>query len=283
MLRLPYQNTAAYLPQKGGFLPMQPFYEKKNEEFRCFLARDMTFPAHLHSAVELILVQDGAIEVTVQNHKKTIRKNEIALIFPDMVHSYLTQGFSRSILCIFSPSRTKGYYQLLCRQQPQSPFFSSCICDMDLAPVFEKMLQYAEPSPSISEAWLNLILAYLISGSALIPRSNQERTDIGYQLISYISTHFQEPLTLDKIAKELHFNKYYISRIFSGRLHCGFPEYINRLRLDYAARLLLETDRSITDIWQDAGFESQKTFNRTFLSCYRMTPSRYRKAAPELH
>ncbi len=101
----------------------------------------------------------------------------------------------------------------------------------------------------------------------------------GYQVISYISTHFQEPLTLDKIAQELHFNKFYISRVFTGRLHCTFHEYLNRLRLDYAARLLRETDRSIMEIWQEAGFESQKTFNRTFRSCYHMTPSEYRRGA----
>ena len=103
--------------------------------------------------------------------------------------------------------------------------------------------------------------------TALLPRDAQAQTDIGYQIISYISNHFQESLTLERIARELHFNKYYISRV-------------NRLRLDYAARLLRETDQSITDIWQEAGFESQKTFNRTFLSCYRMTPSGYRGFSP---
>lgn len=262
---------------------MQPFYEKKTEEFHCFLAKDITFPAHLHNAAELMFIQDGAVEVTIQNQKKIIRKNEIALIFPDMVHSYLTQDFSSSVLCIFPPSSTKGYYQLLCRQQPECPFFSSYIGDMDLAPAFDKMLQNTDQSLPISVAWLHLILAYLMSEAHLISRNDHDRTDIGYRLISYISTHFQEPLTLDRIAQELHFNKYYISRVFSGRLHCSFPEYINRLRLDYAARLLRETDHSITDIWQDAGFESQKTFNRTFLSCYGMTPSKYRQAVPFLH
>ena len=38
----------------GKELLMQPFYEDKQDEFRCTLTRDITFPAHLHSAVELI-------------------------------------------------------------------------------------------------------------------------------------------------------------------------------------------------------------------------------------
>lgn len=258
-------------------MPIQPFYEKQNEEFYCCYSQNITFPAHLQGTAEMLFVQDGDVEVTVQNHKKRIRKNEIALIFPDMVHSYLTQDFSSSILCLFSPSLTRDYYHLLSRQEPQCPFFSSYICGLDLASAFENMLQYKDLSHPISKSWLNLIVTYLISEAVLMPRDSQSCTDIGYQLISYVSTHFQEPLTLDTVAQELHFNKYYISRIFSGRLHCSFREYLNQLRLDHAARLLRETNRSITDIWQDAGFESQKTFNRVFLAFYQMTPSQYRR------
>lgn len=263
---------------------MRPFYQKKDEEFSCFYAADMNFPAHLHHAVELVLIQEGAMEVTVQNQTKILRKKEAALIFPEIVHSYLTHGSSRAILCIFSPALIKEYYHLLCRSQPQCPFFSSPALDADLETAFDRMLQYAGKSLPISEAWLNLILAYLMSEAVLLPRDSQYSTDIGYRIISYISNHFQEPLTLNQVARELHSNKYYISRAFSSRLHCNFHEYVNRLRLDYAARLLRETDRSITEIWQEAGFESQKTFNRTFLACYGTTPSKYRgKALPQKH
>lgn len=258
---------------------MQPFYQKKEEEFRCFFSTDMTFPAHLHHAVELVFIQDGAMEVTAQNQTKILRKNEAALIFPEIVHGYLTQDSSRSILCIFSPSLTMEYYHALCRSQPECPFFTAPVFDADLVTAFNRMLQYTNKSLSVSMAWLNLILAYLMSEAVLVPRDSQYGTDVGYRIISYISNHFQEPLTLNQVARELHFNKYYISRTFSGRLHCSFHEYVNRLRLDYAARLLRETDRSITEIWQEAGFESQKTFNRTFLSCYGMTPSQYRRKA----
>ena len=60
---------------------MQPFYEKKDEEFRCLFSADMTFPAHLHHAAELVFVQDGSLTVTAQDQTKILRKNEAALIF----------------------------------------------------------------------------------------------------------------------------------------------------------------------------------------------------------
>ena len=51
---------------------MQPFYEDKQDEFRCTLTRDITFPAHLHSAVELIYLLEGSLEVTVQDRKSVV-------------------------------------------------------------------------------------------------------------------------------------------------------------------------------------------------------------------
>lgn len=257
---------------------MRPFYEDKQEGFRCFTADHLTFPAHLHSAAELVFVQEGSLIVTVQEQSKTLSANEIALIFPDMVHSYETARTSTICICIFSPGQTKDYYHIFRTQQPVSPFFLCGTQNADIPFAFSRMLACAQDAPAVSEAWLHLILAYLFEEAALIPRDSRDDTEISYRLISYVSNHFQEPLTLDSIAQELHFNKYYISRVFTRKLHCGFSAYVNRLRLDYAAHQLRSTDHTVTEIWQEAGFESQKTFNRAFLSCYGVTPTHYRKA-----
>lgn len=256
---------------------MNPFYENKQEGFHCFQSDNLTFPAHLHSAAELVFVQKGSLTVTVQDQTKTLFENEIALIFPDLVHGYVTSCSSSSCLCTFSPGRSKDYYHIFRTQQPASPFFLCGTQNKDIPFAFSRMLSCAKDSPVISEAWLHLILAHLLEEAVLIPRDSRDDTEISYRLISYVSSHFQEPLTLDGIAQELHFNKYYISRVFTRKLHCGFSAYVNRLRLDYAAHELRSTDHTVTEIWQEAGFESQKTFNRAFLSCYGVTPTHYRK------
>ncbi len=141
---------------------MRPFYENKQIGFRCFLSKDITFPAHLHNEVELIFIREGVLEVTVSNQTKKIRKGEAALIFPDMVHSYLAEDSCLAVICIFAPSHAKEYYQLFRKQQPKCPFFTSGTCNPDIPFAFDRMLHYAEHSRAVSEAWLNLILAYLM-------------------------------------------------------------------------------------------------------------------------
>ena len=56
----------------------------------------------------------------------------------------------------------------------------------------------------------------------------------------------------------------------------------NHSTLDYSCNLLQHSDRSITDICHSAGFGSLRTFNRTFLNTYKMSPRDYRKMICEV-
>lgn len=79
------------------------------------------------------------------------------------------------------------------------------------------------------------------------------------------------------MAKDLGVSKYAISRVFSATFHTNFNQYLNEQRLNYAVSLLEYTDTSITDICLEAGFQSQRTFNRVFQEKFKMTPREYKK------
>ena len=61
-----------------------------------------------------------------------------------------------------------------------------------------------------------------------------------------------------------------------GREESMFNQFLNEQRLNYVTIHLECSDESITDICMNAGFESQRTFNRVFRERYRMTPREYR-------
>ena len=103
-----------------------------------------------------------------------------------------------------------------------------------------------------------------------------ESNDIIYQTVSYIAKHYKEEISLETIARDLGINKYALSRVFSGTFHRNFKQYLNEQRLNYVCVHLECTDKSITDICLDAGFESQRTFNRVFRERYKVTPREYR-------
>lgn len=96
--------------------------------------------------------------------------------------------------------------------------------------------------------------------------------DLSKKLMEYLATHFTEHITLDTLAFEFNVSKYYISRIFSKRFKMNLRNYLSMLRVEYASMLIRTKDAPLTTVWMNAGFDSQRTFNRVFQAIYGMTP-----------
>ena len=60
-------------------------------------------------------------------------------------------------------------------------------------------------------------------------------------------------------------------------------DYLNRLRIQYAAQLLEKTDNPIGLVIEQSGFTNRTTFARLFAAYYSMTPSEYRKIAHSMN
>lgn len=128
----------------------------------------------------------------------------------------------------------------------------------------------------VEQAYVQILLARSIPCFHMMEKSSVESNDIIYQTVSYIARHFREEVSLDRMARDLGVSKFTLSRVFSGTFHRNFNQFLNEQRLNYVTVHLECTDESITDICMDAGFESQRTFNRAFRERYRMTPREYR-------
>ena len=107
--------------------------------------------------------------------------------------------------------------------------------------------------------------------------SKQQRDDTAHRAIRYVVEHYRQPLQAKEVARELEISPSHLARIFSTRLHMGFNEYVNRLRVQAAQDLLQSTSRPVTEIMLDTGFESQSTFNRAFREIYGVSPRVYRQ------
>lgn len=96
-------------------------------------------------------------------------------------------------------------------------------------------------------------------------------TDIG------IKNKNDEELTLKRLADELGYSEFYVSRKFREISGMQFRDYLRYRRLAFALTDLRDTDRGILDIALDHGFSSHEAFTRAFREAYGITPSEYRK------
>ena len=87
---------------------------------------------------------------------------------------------------------------------------------------------------------------------------------------------YAEPLDVRTIAAVAHVSAAHFSRCFRDVFGETPHRYLQRRRVERSMFLLRETDRSVTDICLDVGFNSLGTFSRTFREIVGETPSGYR-------
>ncbi len=97
------------------------------------------------------------------------------------------------------------------------------------------------------------------------------------KVVEYIETHLDEDLSLDKIADELNYSKFYVARAFNMETGGTVYKYIQGRRLTLAARKLVETRQPIVEIACEAHYDSQQAFTTAFKQLYKCTPKIYRK------
>lgn len=97
------------------------------------------------------------------------------------------------------------------------------------------------------------------------------------KVVTYIEMHLEEDLSLDQIAKELNYSKYYIARVFVENTDCTIYKYIQGRRLTEAASKLINTKKPIIEIAYEAKYSSQQAFSLAFHQVYQCTPQTYRK------
>lgn len=131
-------------------------------------------------------------------------------------------------------------------------------------------------NPIVDQCYVQIIIARSLPCFHLTEKENFGSSDIIYQTVSYVAAHFKEEITLEIMAKDLGVSKYVLSRVFSSTFHKNYNQYLNEQRINYVISLLECSDQSITDICLDAGFQSQRTFNRVFHEMYKMSPREYR-------
>lgn len=94
---------------------------------------------------------------------------------------------------------------------------------------------------------------------------------------NYISKNYMDELRLPDLASLAGMSSSAFSRFF--KLHTGrnISEYIIDLRLGYAARMLVDTAKSISEIGFDCGFNNLSNFNRIFKKKKGCSPSEFRE------
>ena len=94
--------------------------------------------------------------------------------------------------------------------------------------------------------------------------------------IKYIDEHFTDNISLEVIANRFSMSASYLGKLVKSSTNLSYNAYINKLRINYACNLILNTSMSFPDIAKESGYSTTTYFYSSFKKILGMTPGEYK-------
>lgn len=256
-----------------------------------FSATDNNFLAHWHIDVEMVLVCEGYIRIGLNKESRVLGQGEMAIFGSTDIHYYDSRDLhSKIIVLIFRPELvgspggwpenlrfTPGFVDLRRLDKGVSArieeIFLRVAAEINAPQAFSRMYI----SGMILELGALLLRNFPTNGSGAVGRSGK-LPDIQrvQNAIQYIEDNYRSEISLAIIAEKSKLSPYYFSRLFRKFTGVTFREYLSRLRIAKAEELIKTEGKKIIDISFETGFNSIRTFNRTFKAVKGYPPTQGR-------
>lgn len=252
---------------------------------------DMQAPCHWHEDIELIFALSGRMRYYINGEEILLEPGDSVIVNSRQMHF----GFDfrreecRYNCILFHPSLLSGgrllerdfVTPILSAQHPAYWHFragteegdAAASCARGIAALKEagRGAYELEAVGRLHELW-----AVLWRSAQLLSFSDRSSRDpdieIQKEMAAYICRHYGERLLLEDIAAAGHVSRSKCCQIFhrfTGQTPIG---YLNAYRLKLGREMLLETERSVTEIALACGFRHLSYFSRSFLRAYGCTP-----------
>lgn len=239
------------------------------------------FPGEAHPYYELIYVDHGSLEMTVEGVPYSLSKYDLILYYPNQFHTQFTREDQNCsyLTIIFSMDddidesmknrifhTRKDIYHVLCK--------------------FMKTVQ--------TEDYLNQELSILYLKEVLIllhqfdfkeeeeaganPMQQHYENTLLNEILVYINNNIYNAFTVEDLCAKFSISRSSLQNLFRTNIHISPKQYISNLKLSQAKILIQEHKRTISEISDMLGFTSIHYFSRKFKTQYGLSPTDYSKS-----
>lgn len=256
-------------------------------------------PWHYHPESEIVLVTESTGKRFIGNHISDFKPGNLALLGPNIPHTYRNEDKyykedsllrAKSIVIHFTEDSLGSDFlklpeaAVLCKLFEQSAYgleingktnqkVSNKLIDIVSASGLKKWLCLVEILLNIAVANNDVIR---ITQSPYTGYNEKESTRL-CDVLNWIVANLENNITLNEASAIAQMNPNAFSRFFSLRTRKTFSEFVKELRLQKAAKLLIESELPVTQICFECGYNNISNFNRQFLNYYNMNPVKYKK------
>ena len=242
------------------------FSGETNVQFRTSVDPGSYIPTHWHRAIEIIYMQEGSLDVTVESESFTIHEGDCILVNGNVLHSTKCTAPNTAILLQIPLDFMAKYIPdlgqllFLWDYRTDDPVKKTKL--MMLKTTLEQLQLYHNFSVKVFHQNIN---------------QRQKEMDRLDPVLNYIAEHYKEPISLDEIADIACLQTGYFCRFFKKKMGVTFLEYQNEYRLSFIYKDLITTKDPVHVILERHGFTNYKLFRRMFLEHFGDTPTKIRK------
>ncbi|MCF0189954.1 MAG: helix-turn-helix transcriptional regulator [Marinilabiliaceae bacterium] len=258
---------------------------------------DFIYPLHFHPEYEInCIIGAKGVKRVMGDSVEEISDIELCIVGPNLYHVWQKGNYDGSKPCREITIQFNG--DILSSQLLEKQIFRS------IADMFQRSSQgvtFAEESirnilPIITtisekrgfESFISLL--NLLHAMSVAPYQRQlahvsfQQSPSGFtderveQAYNYLKDHYFEKIKVEEVAQAVRMSTVSFTRLIKNRTGKCFVDFLNDIRIGYAARLMVDSNKTISEICYSCGFNNISNFNRVFKHHQSMTPSEYRNA-----
>ena len=268
---------------------------KMDSEFRMEIDRQIRHAMpemHYHDFYEIYIQDLGTHEHIVNSSFFKLSPHDVMLLKPHILHQSISLDLHTRTVIYFTDKFLHAFFSEQAVKELMRPFQYEVL---SLSPehyyraaALVNELSHADfyhlaPSTYLNVAELLVIFAKSIEEHPGLcskkqnPDPLQHSPAIQSPLITYVHENFLTLTNLEEIADTFFITPSHMCRTFKKLTGFTIFQYINMLKIQKACELLHNTQKSITDIAMECGFNSAMYFGRTFKATLGLTPTEYRQ------
>ena len=247
---------------------------------------------HQHSYFELIYVLQGSAIRKMTDAQIPVSAGDYYVSNPLSAHGYEDTQEFEIISCLFLPETCDTALKdcpsisgLLSNKilrfgvAVDMPIADRVFHDTDgsVRRLFKKMEQeYADQATGYEE----MLRCYLIEALVRAVRACETLSshDAVTATMEYLKAHYKEPLSLAVLSPLVGYTPQYLSSLFSRTVGISIQEFLQRLRIEEACKLLAQTQLPTAEIAAAVGYQDTRHFSKLFRRFQGISPKEYRKS-----
>ena len=246
---------------------------------------------HQHSYFELVYVLQGSATRRMSDALIPVQAGDYYVSNPLSAHGYQDIQDFEIISCLFLPESCDtalkdcpSISSLLSNQilrfgvAVDMPIADRVLHDTDgsVRRLFKKMeREYADRATG----YVEMLRCYLIQALVRAVRACEELSSntAVTAVMRYLKDHYAEPLSLNTLSQMAGYTPQYLSSLFSSDVGISIQEFLQRLRIEEACKLLLQAQLPTAEVAAAVGYQDTRHFSKLFRRFLGISPREYRK------